>query len=507
MPTHNILPSFLIRVLLSCTVFVSIGSKPPAAFAKAPTAKTLLWEVSGKGLKQPSYLLGTMHLGCETRLALTPQQQKALGKSQQLYLEIDLTTPSKKISTTDSKIPGGKKLKDIMTAAQYQEVEDYFGNLERFGLSEVRPAALATKISYEFIPNAYNRICKQTTTKENVLIAAANQSKMFIGALENNTVRNNALDTTPIEDEVEELLGLLKLLNSSESPEKIIADNDKIYNSQDLVALCAKSSYEESEFKERHRVWLPRMIQAMSQKSTFFGFGAAHLCEDYGIISLLQAKGYNVRPIFDVKGNVKMTAEDYLKSGQDKEFKKEILDALDDYSQAITLNPRYVEAYYERGHLKKEKIRDPLGALADFEQIIAIDPKNYDAYYERGLIRSYSLNNYKGAADDFKRTISLNPEFLSPYYERGLLRGDKLNDPQGALSDFNYAISQYPNAIDYHLARGILKYNKLNDKSGGIADVRRAAKIARMQGGNDAPLLKEALIVLRVMGVPEKPTP
>jgi uncharacterized protein len=517
MPTHNILQSLPIRVLLSCTICVSIGSNPPAAFAKASTAKTLLWEVSGKGLKQSSYLLGTFHIGCANRLTLTPEQQKALNKSQQLYLEIDLTKPSQE---TDYKIPGGKKLKDIMTAAQYAEVEYYFGDLEKAGLSEVRPSILASKIAREVSTKAYERICKNVTSKEKVLLDAVKTRKITIGALENDADRSNALKTITIQQEVEKLMRVIapddqQSPENEKSPENYMAEIDRIHSSQDLIAVCQKPNTTKAATEERNRNWIPKMMQAMSQKATFFGFGAGHLCGEQGVISLLQAKGYKVQPIFDtqskpIANSAKLTAEDYLKAGNDKKSEGKILEALDDYDQAITLNPQYTEAYYERGLLKRDNLKDPLGALADFDRTTAINSestyRDY-AYYQKGLIKSYFLNKYKDAEDDFSRVIALIPSFSDPYYERGILRSEQLNDFSGALADFNFIISKSPDSSKYYLARGMLKYNKLNDKPGGIVDVRRAIKIARFKYQENNPELNEAIIILRMMGVPENPTP
>jgi uncharacterized protein len=516
MPAHNIAPSFLIGFLLPCTIAISISTEPQVALAKEPIAKTLLWEVSGNGLNQPSYLLGTIHIGCADRLALTPEQQKALKKSQQLYLEIDLTTPSKE---TDYKIPGGKKLKDVMTAAQYAEVEYYFGDLEQAGLSEVRPNILAGKIVREVSLKAYERICKKVTSKEEVLLDAVKTRKIPIGALENATDRNNALKTITIQQEVEKLMSAISSDNkqspeNEKSPEKYMAEIDKIHSGQDLIAICQKPNSTKAVTEERNRRWIPKMMQSMSQKATFFGFGAGHLCGEQGVISLLQAKGYKVQPIFDIQSqpianSAKLTAEDYLNTGNDKKSEGKILEALDDYEQAIALNPQYTEAYYERGLLKKDKLKDPLGALADLDRATAINSKSMYrdyAYYQKGLIKSYFLNKYKDAENDFSQVIALAPNFLTPYYERGILRGEKLNDFPGALSDFNFVISKYPNSSEYHLARGMLKYNKLNDKPGGIADVRRAIKIARFKYQENNPELNEAIIILRMMGVPEKPT-
>ena len=48
-------------------------------FAQKPEEKSLLWEISGKDLKQPSYLYGTFHLICPEDLVITTAIEKAIG--------------------------------------------------------------------------------------------------------------------------------------------------------------------------------------------------------------------------------------------------------------------------------------------------------------------------------------------------------------------------------------------------------------------------------------------
>ena len=50
----------------------------------------LLWEISGNGLKKPSYLYGTMHMGDERILDFGPKVWPAFEKSKTLALELEL---------------------------------------------------------------------------------------------------------------------------------------------------------------------------------------------------------------------------------------------------------------------------------------------------------------------------------------------------------------------------------------------------------------------------------
>ena len=48
--------------------------------------------------------------------------------------------------------------------------------------------------------------------------------------------------------------------------------------------------------------------------------------------------------------------------------------AIDDYTQAIKINPNYAQAYYGRGFVRNE-LRDKQGAIDDYNQAIKINPK------------------------------------------------------------------------------------------------------------------------------------
>src|SRR5690606_39521701 len=56
--------------------------------------KSLLWEISGKGLSQPSYLFGTVHIACQGEVEMRPELQNAFDKTEQLILELDMDEPS-----------------------------------------------------------------------------------------------------------------------------------------------------------------------------------------------------------------------------------------------------------------------------------------------------------------------------------------------------------------------------------------------------------------------------
>ncbi len=170
-------------------------------------------------------------------------------------------------------------------------------------------------------------------------------------------------------------------------------------------------------------------------------------------------------------------ADDYYISANNKEDANDYRGALEDYDRAITLSPKYAEAYSNRGNLRVNRLNDPLGALADFNLAIASGRNpatTATALSRRGNLKGTKLNDVAGAAADFDRAIQLDPNNFRIYINRGGLKAGKLRDPQGALADYNQGIALNPNHPLSYKNRGNLKMNRLNDFSGALADYNQA---------------------------------
>jgi tetratricopeptide (TPR) repeat protein len=159
-------------------------------------------------------------------------------------------------------------------------------------------------------------------------------------------------------------------------------------------------------------------------------------------------------------------ASNFFLQAVDKQNRRDLQGAILAYTEAIRLNPNFVEAYNNRG-MSRSDLGDKQGAIADFNQALQISPNSVEPYVNRGVAR-YSLGDTQGAIADFNQALQINPNNAQPYYNRGIARYS-LGDKQGSISDFNQALRINPNLTEAYYNRGIVNFD-LGDKKAAIED-------------------------------------
>ena len=131
--------------------------------------------------------------------------------------------------------------------------------------------------------------------------------------------------------------------------------------------------------------------------------------------------------------------------------------------------------YNQRGVAKVRGGYNLDDAIADFTSALNKNPKFVDAWKNRGLARKMQ-DNYKGAFDDFNQAIRLNGRSPDLYN----LRGSALLDKQAfnsAIADFGKAIALDSNYTKAYVNRGLaLLYTRQLDRA--IADFNVVVHLA-----------------------------
>jgi tetratricopeptide (TPR) repeat protein len=153
--------------------------------------------------------------------------------------------------------------------------------------------------------------------------------------------------------------------------------------------------------------------------------------------------------------------------------RKEYDTAIREYTEAIRIDPNYVNAYVERGIAYRYK-GDNDRAIADYTDAIRLNSINALAYYNRGLAYYYK-GDYDRAIGDYTDAIRLNPNDVNAYYNRGIAYKNK-GDNDRAIGDYTDAIRLNPNYTNAYNNRG-LAYQDKRDYDRAIADYSDAIRL------------------------------
>jgi uncharacterized protein YbaP (TraB family) len=266
---------------------------------------TLLWEVSGNGLEQPSYFLGTMHILCPEDAYLSPALLSVLDRVKEIYFEIDLDNMALMIGAMASMgMKNDTVLSDLLSKEDYQLVEAYFSDkmpLPFALLKRMKPMLLSGMMSEQMLP------CKAGSGTEMLLSEEAQKRKIPTLGLETPAYQFGLFDKIPYQVQADELLKAIKdtANEGSDAIGKMLA----AFQQQDLEALESLTTSEEGGMAgnldlliyDRNRNWVNRFSELAPQKSGLYAVGAGHLPGENGVIRLLEMKGYTLRPLVNQK--------------------------------------------------------------------------------------------------------------------------------------------------------------------------------------------------------------
>ena len=123
--------------------------------------------------------------------------------------------------------------------------------------------------------------------------------------------------------------------------------------------------------------------------------------------------------------------------------------AYDAYSRTVDLAPNsFAKAYYFLGIIYDEDRKDPQRAISAWQSAVRINPTQDDALFRLGLV--YANNGrYGDSVDAFQRAINARPDkrFPEAYFQLGQvqLRQNNLAESE---KNFRAALNQQPNLID-----------------------------------------------------------
>src|SRR6185437_3127526 len=287
---------------LSTILFLGCKAQSDQSFVKQKNDNTLLWEISGNGLKKPSFLFGTFHLLCKDDIHFSDQLKKAIKSADEVYMELKLDDPSMMLSgMMYMNMKNGKTLESLYTPEEYKRLEAYFSDTLRM------PMLLFQKAKqYFLVALLYPRMmnCSNPSGVEEELMKIAKEDKKEIKGLETMQFQASVFDSIPYEWQAKELLKNIDSFSvyKDEFDEMVhLHKNQELDSMQNMVGASefGFDKYEDLLLNDRNKKWVKELNEIMKRESVFVAVGAGHLSGDNGLINLLKKEGYDVEPLLN----------------------------------------------------------------------------------------------------------------------------------------------------------------------------------------------------------------
>lgn len=278
----------------------------------------ILYRISGKGLKSPSYIVGTYHLAPSSFADSIPGMRQAVEQTNQVCGELDMMDAFKPENTAKllkaQMLPEGTTLSSLLTTEQLERLNalllDVMGsnlNDETFAaqMDKMTPTALSTTLSLQ----PYIKRTESFNPMElidNYFQMLALQNGKAIKGFETVDFQMGILFGESLEKQVNDLMCMV---DHFEETDEMVNRITTAYFSQNLKQIeeameeeskveCGTTDEDEDRLiNNRNSNWLEMMPSMMAEQPTLFVVGAGHLCGEKGVLKLLEKAGYTVEGV------------------------------------------------------------------------------------------------------------------------------------------------------------------------------------------------------------------
>lgn len=259
---------------------------------------SLLWEISGNGLTQPSYLFGTFHIVCKKDFTITSLLREKLLSTRQLYGELDMDAPGQEMQLALKMVMKDSSLPQLVSDTDYRKMSDSFQKITGMPLTMFNnflPFVPMSLVVINMVP------CSDKVQPETEFMKIAKEHNMEVLGLETIQEQVDVINSQPRDSMISQFRSMLLNYDSSRHAMQHLVE---VYNKRNIDSIYAymKSEDMSQDFEtellvKRNRKWVPLIVQAMQQKPSFFAVGAGHLGGPDGVVSLLRKQHYLLRPV------------------------------------------------------------------------------------------------------------------------------------------------------------------------------------------------------------------
>ena len=193
--------------------FFTLCSMP--SIAQGDKTNALLWEISGNGLQQPSYLFGTIHMICKEDFLISEMVKQKFNSSKQVYLELDLDDPKLQVNMMKQmQLPDKETLKNKLGESNFKKLDSFLQkemsmNLVMF--DKFKPMMIMSLLAQRLLS------CAGIESYEMNFVKMASEQKKELLGLEKVEDQLGVFDAIP--DSLE-IRSIMNMVNDFESQKK-----------------------------------------------------------------------------------------------------------------------------------------------------------------------------------------------------------------------------------------------------------------------------------------------
>lgn len=294
----------MIRSLLYRMLVASIGATIllPAALAQSSGGErtALLWQISGKRLKQPSYLYGTIHTIPQDSFFVTEATKTKMKQSEILMMERDshsgMVISEMMGAMAGMMLPPPITLRTLLHEDDYLYLRGFMKDTLKSSMAMVnatKPFFVSQQVATRYCSNT------STTSYEGYFSEIFKKSNKKVIGLETVEQQQHLLDSISLETQAAEMM--LNVRNPRRLCQQY-SDMIHLYRQHDAHALYEFAKQGQADYMnilldKRNMRWMPTIEKSIRKKPTFIAVGVAHLAGENGLIQLLRNEGYEVKPI------------------------------------------------------------------------------------------------------------------------------------------------------------------------------------------------------------------
>ncbi|WP_207535681.1 TraB/GumN family protein [Desertivirga arenae] len=263
----------------------------------------LLWEISGKGLQESSYLYGTYHLMGKSFTDTLPGLMKAFQHSKLIVGEVVIED---EMAMAQKMMPymtlQGKGLNEILSPSEFSEVDAVMTAKTGAPLTvynAFKPTTVQILLVAKIAPG---NISPDNPGLDIFFQKEGAKNGKKVAGLETIEKQSALLLNTPIEKQKEDLLKTVRENERYANESKKLFDAYKSENLSEIEKLIRESPDSSAEqlktlLIDRNKEWVKLLPDFLNKGNVFLAVGAGHLPGKEGIIELLKTAGYTVRPV------------------------------------------------------------------------------------------------------------------------------------------------------------------------------------------------------------------